>query len=405
VEQTGASPVRAVVIPATTTPDGPARSPLRRALGAAAVGFVLSRIVVYGGLWFGARFVAQAPGLPDTVGPFASLWRWDAGYYLAIAARGYEFAADGQAHNVAFFPLLPLCLRLLGAVTRGADPVVLGVLLVHACFFAALVQLHRYVEEQHPDVPAGDAVLFASAYPLGVFTASIYTESLFLLLAVTAYRSFLRARYGRAAVATALLSATRVPGAFVLASLLGARLIARVPAPLARPWPRALGWLAAMGVGGSAGLLAHLVYLRARFGRWDVFVAVQQGWGNVTTRTKLWTQIRHFDVFAPAPTGYGVVPPLWDLVPALVLVGLVGYLAVRRAYRPYAIWAALIAWALWTMGTFYSHGRFVLVFFPLHILLAETFARRPVARACLLALMAAWLFIAAVLFTRWYAVI
>jgi hypothetical protein len=149
--------------------------------------------------------------------------RWDAAYYLTIAKHGYGDLSSASNHRLAFFPLYPLLVRALGVVL---PLIVAGVLISIVALGFALYGVHRLstlessrgsaaVRGRASDT-AGLAVLLLAFSPMAVFFSAVYTESLYMALAVGA---FLCARNGRwmwAATAGLLAAATRSPGGLLL---------------------------------------------------------------------------------------------------------------------------------------------------------------------------------------------
>ncbi len=150
--------------------------------------------------------------------------RWDAAYYLTIATHGYGDLNSPSNHRLAFFPLYPLLVKVLGV----AMPVIVaGVLISIVALGFALYGVHRLstLESARAASPsvrgrasgtAGLAVLLIAFSPMAVFFSADYTESLFMALAVAV---FLCARNGRwmwAGIAGLLASATRSPGVILL---------------------------------------------------------------------------------------------------------------------------------------------------------------------------------------------
>src|SRR5207302_5233482 len=80
--------------------------------------FATSRVVVVGALLAATRIqgtITKAALLTD-------LTKWDGDWYLSIARDGYphhlpEVAGKATASNIAFFPLYPLTIRAVHAVT------------------------------------------------------------------------------------------------------------------------------------------------------------------------------------------------------------------------------------------------------------------------------------------------
>jgi mannosyltransferase PIG-V len=149
--------------------------------------------------------------------------RWDAAYYLTIAAHGYGNLNSPANHRLAFFPLYPLLVKALGVLL---PVIVAGVLISVAALAFALYGVHRLSTLEsargaaalrgRASDTARLAVLLIAFSPMAVFFSADYTESLFMALAVG---TFLCARNGRwmwAGTAGLLASATRSPGVLLL---------------------------------------------------------------------------------------------------------------------------------------------------------------------------------------------
>ncbi|MBN2044863.1 MAG: hypothetical protein JW757_07580 [Anaerolineales bacterium] len=121
-----------------------------------------------------------APGsLGDRV--FSPWLRWDTLWYLQIARDGYQ--AD-QA-SVAFPPLYPLAARLAGGLL--GENYLIGGLLVSwmSCFGACRLLAERAVSR---GMDAGKVIRLMLFFPTAFFLFAGYTESLFLLLVLLAWR-------------------------------------------------------------------------------------------------------------------------------------------------------------------------------------------------------------------------
>lgn len=268
--------------------------------------------------------LAVAPHLPGQPAGFSA---WDGGWYERIAATGYAYAPDGQAHSVAFFPLYPLLVHLVGN----------GAIVSHLAFLGALAAVYAWVADEKA---ARWSVLVLACCPYAIFASAVYSEASFLALTAVALWSFERGRYGLAGLAGALASATRVVG------------VALVPALAWVAWrerrPRA-AWAAAAASG--LGLLAYMAYLGLRFGDPLAFLHVQAAWRTTS--------------------GWGD-----DLPNKLVMIG--GGLAVLRATTPVAAAYGLCAIALiLASGTGISVDRYVYGVVSVSLGLGALLARWP----------------------------
>ncbi len=169
--------------------------------------------VVHGGF--------DPPGLVDHLGggrdllaaPFA---RWDSVWFLTIARDGY----GSGAQTAAFFPLYPLLVAAVGALGPGL--LVGGVAVSVICLFVALRLLWRLTElelgARWPAAP-GLAVLAAALGPMSFFLTAVYSESLYLALSLGAFLAARQGRWARAGALGALAAATRSQGLLLLGAL------------------------------------------------------------------------------------------------------------------------------------------------------------------------------------------
>jgi len=118
--------------------------------------------------------------------------RWDAHWYLDLAARGYELRGplSSVQSNVAFFPLYPWAVgavhALLPSAWRDEGSLYLCVIAVsNAAALLGLWLLWRLAREvTGEDDVASRTVLYAILFPTGFILSAPYPEALFLLLSV-----------------------------------------------------------------------------------------------------------------------------------------------------------------------------------------------------------------------------
>jgi Gpi18-like mannosyltransferase len=190
---------------------------------------------------------------------------WDTGHYQTIVTSGYEYLNDGKGHNIAFFPLFPLIVRIL--ITLGLPFEMAGILVSNLAFFAALYLVYFWVKEQHSDSAARWTTAVIAWCPLSLFGTVIYTEGLYLLLTIGAVRAFDKQQYGWTFVWGALATATRPTG------------IALIPAFLiAALWQRRSPSAYFVGLGTAIGLLLFSLYCAIAFGDPLAFIHAQRGW-------------------------------------------------------------------------------------------------------------------------------
>jgi hypothetical protein len=365
---------------------------------------------------------------------FSPLARWDAAWYLDIAASGYP-AAD--AARPAFFPLYPLLVRVVGELGGGTP----GALLIAAyavsllALLAALVLLHRLTELELGRPVARSTLLLLSVFPASLFLGAPYSESLFLLCAVGAFLAARHDRFALAGLAAAAASATRSAGVLLLVPLALLYLYGprggRTPAAEhARPGPGGLrpryplrrdaAWLALA----PAGLAIYALGLGLAHGDPLAFATAQELWGRElggplagvwegarAGAQGAWTLVAGSSAEAAAspigdPARIAALDVALLATLVLALVATVGVL--RRLPLAYGAWiVAALALALSypvQAQPLMSLPRFVAVLFPLFMWLALVCDRRritagvAVVSAALLGLcvaeFAAWRFVA-----------
>ncbi|MGI8826480.1 MAG: mannosyltransferase family protein [Chloroflexota bacterium] len=325
-------------------------NPLLRAAVAIAPSFVLSRAL----LIVVSCTVAAAQHVS-----LLSVWnRWDARWYVGIAAHGYHWSLDGKP-SLAFFPLYPLlvhCVSLTG-VPRDVAALVLS----NAAFGASLLYLYLLVDQEACPPAAWRATWLLALFPTAFFTFAPYTESLFLLSAIaTVYH----ARRGNARVTGAWLAAavaTRATG------------LTLVPAALlamnGQTWRRRLLML----FPAVASLSAYLWYLQRHHLQIQRLLTAQRAWHRALAYP--WTG---FVASASWPVRHGIVNFGWAVENVFQLGVTILFLALTvaawrhlgRAQAAYcaAFWLLVLISPQWLddfYAPFSSMDRFVLALFPL----------------------------------------
>ena len=313
--------------------------------------------------------------------------RWDTGWYISIASRGYTYRGTGEIknHNVAFFPAYPLSVGTVARVLRiprtPAAWAWVGVVLSILACAAASLYLYRLATPYGTDV-ASVAVALVAAYPFALFFGAVYTESFFLLGCTAALWCASQQRMLGTLLWGVFTGLVR-PNGFLLAlpvlvmAMANAR---RDAAPRLR-----LQWVSAAGPLIGHGLYA--AYLWSISGDPFLWVSAQKGWG----RAYLGLTGAAVDV-ANAVSQLGFVGFVahrpYDAANALA-----GVLAVslvipvfRRFGLALALFVALNLIPPIMVGGLISLGRFTSVLFPMHLWLAS--ATPPSWRPALVAIFA-----------------
>ncbi|MDH6124194.1 mannosyltransferase family protein [Kitasatospora sp. GP82] len=207
--------------------------------------------------------------------------QWDSEFYNDIARHGYpselyttpEPGRPLTSTTQAFFPLYPLLMRWL-ALLPGVSVTTAGVVISCVAALAAawgLFKIGSHLRDARTGVVL--AGLWA-VFPAAGVQQAVYTESLFMALAVWALYAGLRHRWVTAGLICIVCGLTRPTAASVIGAVGLAALVAL--------FRRTDGWrpVAAM-VLAPLGLLSYFGYLAVRYGRVDTYFVIQKNiWGE-----------------------------------------------------------------------------------------------------------------------------
>ncbi len=358
-----------------------ARSPWARS-GAEAAGAVLVVQVVAKLSAFLANVVLTPArprpfGLPfDRVKLAETFAAWDSGWYFDIAQRGYYFNASGQS-SIAFFPLYPLLMRAL-AWPFGGTPRALwlaGIGLSCACLLAGLTVLHRLTWRMVGDYEAARrTVLYVAVFPFAYFFTQVYTESLFLLLSVSAVAAAVAGGWGWAGLLGGLTALTRPNGVLIAVPLC-------LLAIAGRPRPAQIAWRAVALLPVPLGLVAFCAYSSRLSGDALGWLHAQSQWGY-TVGNPPWVELMRLvdAIDSRGPYGYFFSDPLAPYyflhgAVALALVALLPFLFARLG-PALGAYVAVSLYVPLTGNALEGIGRYAATLFPVFMLLGTVPSKR-----------------------------
>lgn len=379
--------------------------------------FAASRLLYLtaGALFANVVPVARFQNITEDV-PFGrlSLWsHWDGEHYIALAADGYLQPPENV--SPAFFPLYPLITRsfaeLFGGPASWPALSVWGTLVSLLFFPFALFFVYKIAEDGWDAGVARGAVLALAFFPTTFFFHAVYTESLFLALSAgSLWAARVRKDLLLACLLAGLATATRNVGVFLLA-------------PLAYEWFKnreLYGWRAVYLALAPSGLALYAGYLWLRFGDPLLFYTDQAKWGRAAAGPletaggawqaavrgaawffdpRLWSDpslAGVADHVARASNLYNLL--FFVFAVAILLAGL------RDLPPDLSLYAFLLVLPAALFGTPQSPlmgaPRYVLVAFPLFIVLGLLYRNRPVFAAGL-ALSVLFSLVFCALFVTW----
>ena len=233
--------------------------------------------------WFSLRVLPRLPFYetqrPDWFLPRMPAldgWaRWDSAHYINVALNGYGLDdPDQMGQRVAFFPLYPLLTRAVATITgaeqTNAGYAIAAIITANLAFLAAVPLFAHLVARLTSVEVARIATVLLLVSPMSFFLNAAYTESLFLLFSIAAFRFAYDEKWLPASIAIALASATRLFG------------LALIPAILLIAWRNraSLRQLATIVIVSPLGTLAFFGWLWWEYGDPFTYFNAQANWGG-----------------------------------------------------------------------------------------------------------------------------
>lgn len=278
--------------------------------------------------------------------------RWDGEWYRQIVERGYHYSPS-EMSNIAFFPLYPAAIFLVSRIVP--DVLAAGVVVSSIAFLGVLLLLDRLFRLDGDESDSRRGLWYLMIFPSAFFFGMVYTESLFLLTAISAMLAARKQRWAMAGMAAAAATLLRSPGILLLPAILIEYWISE-----RRLSPRVL-WLFLP----LLALLGWFGYHWLTFGDFFAFFRTEGVWGRSIGSF----EAEHF-IIQTIPAGIRLA---FDAAVTAVAIAL--SFAVGRIRFSYAIYSLGVLVLPLATGTLMSMNRFALAAFPIFLVLAR-FGRR-----------------------------
>jgi hypothetical protein len=330
--------------------------------------------------------------------------RFDAGWYLSIATRGYEYTPNrlDRQQNLVFFPAFPL-LMSFGSLLLARQVLWAGTVLSMLAFAWAARYLYRLARELMDADRAQAAVAFAALYPFALFYSAPYTEGLFVLAMLGAWYH-LRRDERWTAFGWGLLAGLTRPNGCLLSIPLALMVMAplRHGGRLRRPvggWGSIVGRLAVAAAPGI-GMLLYSAYVYDLTGDPFMWIRLQAAWGrqNLGVGTFLlaeWQSVGEHGLYQYTTSN---IPDFLNILAAALVAAGLWPITRRFGVAPGALLLLNVVPSL-ASGGWLSVGRATAVLFPTFLWLADVVPVRH--RSAWLAAFAGLQAFAAVLFFTW----
>ena len=300
--------------------------------------------------------------------------RYDSGWFFGIAHNGYAYVAGGRS-NLAYFPVYPMLMRHVGRLfgRTPADLYLGGIAVSWTAFVAAMVVLYLLARLDLPQERAERAVLLTAVFPFAFFFGVVYTESVFLLFAVTAFYGFRTRRWMLGGIAGALATATRVNGVFILPAL--AWIAWQSAKSERRDRAFAVGALALA----ASGVAAYSLFVYSLSGNPFEWAASIERWGYYPGGSPLSAPFRLIASLLGHPYAFlaGERMAPYDAlngVTALVFLATVPFVWLRLG-AGYGLFMLANLWLPLSSGQYEGLGRYCSVLFPCFIWVAGSRSR------------------------------
>lgn len=328
--------------------------------------FLLWRLVLIIVLLISLNFVPQGSkdrflgGGPANYQLAPSLFSWanfDGEHYLSIAIFGYRQLEQ------AFFPVYPMFISFL-ATPFSYDffsslmfSTLIGLVISNTALLIALVLLFELVSLDFSKKIAYFTLIFLLVFPTSFYLGAVYSEAIFLLLAVAVFYAARKQKWWLAGILGGLASATRVFGILLLPALIIEAWQQKMP-------KRQFVWLLLI----SAGLLGYMGYQWVSVGDPIAFYRLQELVGEQhQSGIILYPQVmfRYIKMLLTVD----ILNPIYQTVFLEFVTGIIfmflpiyGYFKkIRLSY----IFFAFVGFLTPTIqGSFSSLPRYILVFFP-----------------------------------------
>ncbi len=370
--------------------------------------FIFSRLILLFIAWFSQYFRASAQYFSSDSATshfafssfrFLDVWgRWDSGWYLKIAQQGYLFSNVGeqQGNSFAFFPLYPSLIKLFSLIVSQQFLnqeiwLLIAVVLSNLFFLFGLVIFYFLVKnilldksktEKETQNLAAKSVFFLLLFPTSFFFSAAYSEALFFLLVVSSFSLMKNKKYLLASLIISVASITRPYGILLLLPLL-------ISYFQDRKWQISkINWQLFSFVWPILALGTYAYYCYTQTGDFLAFLHAQGEWSRQFSWP--WQSIldpRHF---------IGYVTPVEKLLTVASFIPM--FLSFKFLPISWAIWANAVNLIPLLSGTISSNLRFLIVLFPIYVVLAIMSQQKPQLEKIILAI---FLVLQVLLFSAW----
>ena len=368
--------------------------------------FGSSRLVVAWAMFIAAPYppndIPEAAQFDAGSSWYRYLLRWDSAWYATILNEGYKYNGnDSVFQSVNFWPLYPLTAKAL-TIVSGIDGLLALVVVANVAAILCVLLLFKYVRQSYGDECAWLTIACLSFFPTSLFLSAGYTESLTLLLILCCFLLLEREQYIVAAVFAGLASATRSTGIVLMPVI-----IWELWCKFAGDYRRFFSYAMFCSILATSGLWLYMVYLWSAFDSPFAFATVRKGGIGHNFISAL--LLKGFFPL-PLPVLHKLpIPPIPESLDVWFFLLFLTLILVHRKWLSsslylFALAVLMLPYLTVTGGPvgFKGMTRFILLAFPVFIVMAKLCKNRLWLVPCITGLFAGMLFAYSVLYVRWY---
>lgn len=305
--------------------------------------------------------------------------RQDTAWYFNVAYEGYSYSPQKQS-NTSFFPLYPLLMKIVYFLLSPLSPYLIlyhryllaGLLISLFSLFAAVIVLYKLFRLDYDSNTSFLAIAMLLIFPTSYFLTAIYTESLFLFLTTFAFYLARKNNFLGASTIGFLAALTRPLGVLLLIPL-AIELFSKEKEMETKTYIKNSISLLLI----PFGLASFMYYLYQQFQNPLLFIDTQSQWGRTVSLFRPFELIQSLlksinsELLFNHASASSMILELTFLTYGIVVTTFV----IIKERSSYAVWAVISLIIPLLTGIVQSEGRFMLVVFPLFLVLARIFQK------------------------------
>lgn len=289
--------------------------------------------------------VLEGSKLSQYIWQFAN---FDGVHYLRIARDGYE-----HQFTQAFFPMYPLIIKLASPIFLN-HRLITGLVISNLAFLLSIHVFYKLIFRKYGNETALWSIAFLCFFPTSYYFSALYTESLFFLLLISSFYFVEKKKYLLANIIGAFASATRLVGVYLSLSLTRKKnLYSLIIIPL--------------------GLLLYMLYLKLKFGDPFLFFSSQGAFGQGRSSEIIFLPqvfFRYIKLLIYSK-GFSLISASLELSSTILVIFLLIKAYFQKMDKSWLLFSAISVFTPTLTGTLTSIPRYILVAFPIYIVLAS----------------------------------